>query len=134
MILGIGIDSAEIERFARWQKVYTPERLLRIFSPLEIDYCLQVPIKSAERFAVRFALKEAFLKALSIWQPNTSFSFLSLARHIQLYKEPNQTIGSSIAWNEIALRYPSCKMVPVHHISATHTKTHATAVIILEKP
>ena len=59
MVKGIGIDSIEIARFRLWH-TYSYRQLSRIFSSEEIDYCLSNIIKSSERFAVRFAAKEAF--------------------------------------------------------------------------
>lgn len=64
MVLGIGIDSVDIARFEQWH-TYSHKKLLRVFSPAEIAYSLENPTKSAERFAVRFAAKEALFKALT---------------------------------------------------------------------
>lgn len=64
MILGIGIDIVEIDRFKGWSHKSSSE-LSRIFSQREIDYACECPLKSAERFAARFAAKEALYKALS---------------------------------------------------------------------
>ena len=63
MIIGIGIDAVAIDRFNTWH-TYPQEKLLRIFSEQEISYCLNNKQKSAERFAARFAAREAFFKAL----------------------------------------------------------------------
>jgi holo-[acyl-carrier protein] synthase len=63
MIFGIGIDIVNIERIervvARWGSLF----LSRIYTEKEIFWCQQRPNPS-ECFAIRFAAKEAFLKAI----------------------------------------------------------------------
>ncbi len=63
MILAIGHDIVEINRFAHWH-TYSLKKLSKVFNQSEIDYCLQHPAYTAQRFAVRFAAKEAAYKAL----------------------------------------------------------------------
>lgn len=58
----IGIDCVEIARF---ESVYDDKKLLhKIFTEHEIQYCRK-RTPSAQHFAVRFAAKEALVKALS---------------------------------------------------------------------
>ncbi|MBI4366993.1 MAG: holo-ACP synthase [Deltaproteobacteria bacterium] len=63
MILGIGIDIVDVRRIEgiifRWQERF----LRRIFTDREIKYCNNKK-NPAQRFATRFAAKEAFVKAL----------------------------------------------------------------------
>jgi holo-[acyl-carrier protein] synthase len=63
MIFGIGIDIVNIERIervmARWGNLF----LSRIYTEREIAWCQQRP-NPPECFAIRFAAKEAFLKAI----------------------------------------------------------------------
>jgi holo-[acyl-carrier protein] synthase len=63
LIIGIGIDIAEIARFERFVTENNQALLKRLFTPLELEYCLARRL-SAQHFALRFAAKEAFLKAL----------------------------------------------------------------------
>jgi holo-[acyl-carrier protein] synthase len=65
MIYGIGVDIIKIERFelalSRWG-----DRLCeRVFTPLELSIC-QSKARPGRHLALRFAAKEAFLKALGI--------------------------------------------------------------------
>lgn len=129
MILGIGVDSVEIERFKQWSS-YTPKTLKRIFSPQEIEYCLQNPTKSAERFAVRFAAREAFFKALSVHQPEYSMPFLTLCRLITIEKNKNNSPCLIANWRQIALHL-SIRPVEVL-LSLTHTQQIATAFVVLQ--
>jgi holo-[acyl-carrier protein] synthase len=62
MNISIGIDCLEIERF---QKVLDkPNMINRIFTEKEIEYCTS-KVKPNSHFAVRFAGKEAVIKAFS---------------------------------------------------------------------
>ena len=61
--LGIGIDIIDVSRFRR--KKYEENRNFykKIFVKSEINYCLKFK-NSAERFAGKFALKEALIKSI----------------------------------------------------------------------
>ena len=63
MIIGIGVDLIDVRRFEsmifRWQHKF----LKRIFTDKEIKYC-NTKKHPAQRFATRYAAKEAFVKAL----------------------------------------------------------------------
>ncbi len=63
MIFGIGIDIVDISRFERFVQMNRQSLLLRLFTAHELDYC-SVKKLSAQHYALRFAAKEAFLKAL----------------------------------------------------------------------
>jgi holo-[acyl-carrier protein] synthase len=63
MIYGIGTDIVEISRFERFVRENNTPLLERLFTPAERDYCT-ARRRSAQHFALRFAAKEAFVKAL----------------------------------------------------------------------
>ena len=63
MIVGLGIDIAEIDRIEASIRRHGGHFLERIFTPGEIAYCERHRNK-AERYAGRFAAKEAAMKAL----------------------------------------------------------------------
>jgi holo-[acyl-carrier protein] synthase len=129
MIVGIGIDSIEIERFSQWH-TYAQTTLERIFSPQEIDYCLKVPIKTAERLAVRFAAREAFYKALCAMKPQKQIPFLTICKKI--YTESNEYAAQSlnINWKSI-LGQKETSLIT--HLSLTHNQTMALALVIIEE-
>jgi holo-[acyl-carrier protein] synthase len=62
MAQGVGIDIIEIERIAQVISRHGQRFLDRIFTAKEQRYCLD-HVKSTERFAARFAAKEAVVKA-----------------------------------------------------------------------
>ena len=63
MIVGSGIDLAEIGRIQRSMDRYGQRFLDRVYTAAEQAYCLRKR-KAAESFAARFAAKEAGAKAL----------------------------------------------------------------------
>lgn len=63
MIIGTGIDIAEIARFERFVSENNVALLNRLFTPGEYAYCAARRL-SGQHFALRFAAKESFLKAL----------------------------------------------------------------------
>jgi holo-[acyl-carrier protein] synthase len=62
MIVGNGVDIVDISRFQRFIDEGNSRILQRIFTDGEIDYCSSRK-RSAQHFALRFAAKEAYVKA-----------------------------------------------------------------------
>jgi len=65
MILGLGIDIVSISRIESLLEKWRDRFINRIFTPKEIEYCINKKFPS-QHLAVRFAAKEAFLKALGV--------------------------------------------------------------------
>ncbi len=63
-VVGIGVDVVELDRF-RHVLARTPTLVERVFTPAEQAYA-RARTDPTERFAVRFAAKEAVLKALGL--------------------------------------------------------------------
>src|ERR1700693_2536505 len=63
MIVGTGIDIAEVPRIRQSIERFGPRFLKRIYTPGEIRYC-DSKANRVERYAARFAAKEAAMKAL----------------------------------------------------------------------
>ena len=61
--IGIGIDITDVEKFEKIKFEKKPEFYKKIFSPTEISYCLKYK-NPYERFAGKFAIKEATIKAI----------------------------------------------------------------------
>lgn len=127
MILGIGVDTIEIDRFALWH-TYSIKKLRRIFSSEEIEYCLENIKKSAERFAVRFAAREALYKALSYAYPDVIPPFLTICKAVTI-KKINQK-PYVFLHNDLIIPYPISLAI---HCSLSHSKTQVTAFIVLER-
>ena len=63
MIVGLGVDIAEVDRIEGAIRRHGEPFLKRVFTPSEIAYCDRHRNRS-ERYAGRFAAKEAAMKAL----------------------------------------------------------------------
>src|SRR5262247_705164 len=74
MIAGVGVDIVEISRIERAIGEYGERFINRVFTTREIDYCEQV-VRKAERYATRFAAKEAARKALGAATPVVALSW-----------------------------------------------------------
>ncbi len=124
MILGTGIDLVEVERIERSMSVYGPRFLERVFTPAERAYCDRHRNR-AERYAARFAAKEAGMKALGTgWRRGIRWQDLEVAR--QPGGRPTLNLAGEAAKVAEHLR--------VRHValSLTHTATQAMAEVILE--
>lgn len=124
MIVGLGVDMEEISRVREVIERHGRIFLERVYTPAEIAYCERHRDK-AERFAGRFAAKEAAMKALG-----TGWSRGVRWRDIEVKRAPGQrpTIVLHGAAREHAER------LSVRHISLsiTHTGNLALAEVIFE--
>lgn len=127
--LGLGIDAVEIKRFTKWH-LFARKTLKRIFSEEELNYCLSIPKKTSERFAARFAAKEAFFKAISPLLTKPVY-FLQVLPHISVSVTQNNWPELKINWGFFELNKKELK--PKTLISLTHTSDTATAVVIITK-
>ncbi len=126
MIFGIGIDIIEVARIEKQISGESNSFIKKIFTLKEIEYC-ETKIKSkAQNYAARFAAKEAFFKAIG--------TGLRVGLSWQDIQIENDTLGKPVA----VLTGKSKKMVADHHISnihvsLSHVKELAIAVVIMEK-
>jgi holo-[acyl-carrier protein] synthase len=125
MIVGVGLDAVEIVRFQQWH-LFPPKMLARIFSEQEIEYCLSSSTKSAERFAVRFAAREAFFKAISSMKGDKKLSFLTVCKKVAVATYPNGAPLLEVEWDFFS---PLRPVIPL--LTLTHTATTATALVII---
>lgn len=65
MIFGTGVDIVDISRFERLLEEGNVRLFERLFTPHEVEYCAG-KAHSAQHYALRFAAKEAFLKACGL--------------------------------------------------------------------
>jgi len=64
MVIGIGVDIIEIDRIKQSIEKYGDSFLNKIYTPVELEYCLTKSNKY-QHLAARFAAKEAVYKALT---------------------------------------------------------------------
>lgn len=131
MIVGIGIDSVEIARMNSWIS-HPDQQLARVFCASEIAYARSCPAKQAERLAARFAAKEAFFKALCQMIPGHNIPFLTLCRNTCTRARSNAAPTLEIDWIALAQAATLPHATPISHLSITHTRSIATALVLLE--
>jgi holo-[acyl-carrier protein] synthase len=119
-IVGVGIDGVELDRM-RKVLARTPRIITRAFTEGERDYCLGRK-DPTERFAVRFAAKEAVLKVL-----DESILRVPL-RHIEVVRA--STGKPSLQLHGVALRRAVELGINQWRVSLTHTELIASAVAI----
>ena len=124
MIHGIGVDIVEIERISRIYNRYKERFLHRI---LHIEEYSTMPTNQVDIFlASRFAVKEAFVKALG-----TGFRDGISFRDIATVKEK---LGSpSLLLYGIAKEYYDSLGIQHAHLSLSHEASYTVAMIVLER-
>ena len=124
MIVGLGVDIAEVRRVqAAIERRGTPF-LRRVYTPTEIEYCERFKNKF-ERYAGRFAAKEATMKALGTgWSRGVRWV------DIEVTREPSgkPTLKLSGAACAIATSLGVKKIA----LTITHTGNTALALVIFE--
>jgi len=124
MIVGTGIDIAEVPRIAESIARFGERFLNRVFTAEEARYCNSKP-NAAERLAARFAAKEAGMKAIG-----TGLRGGITWKDMEVVRRPGQRpeLRYSGRAAEIAAAL-GCKRV---HLSLSHTGEQAIAYVILE--
>jgi holo-[acyl-carrier protein] synthase len=80
MIVGLGLDIAEIDRIQAAIVRHGAPFLERLFTPAEVAYCERHKNRY-ERYAARFAAKEAAMKALGTgWSRGVRWRDIEVAR------------------------------------------------------
>lgn len=129
MIRGMGIDLVDVTRFSEWH-LKSKKTLERIFCPEEIAYCMSDPSLTAQRFAARFAVREAFWKALHSGAIPVTIPFLSLCRYIRVASH-NKIPYLVCDWNVILQNLRDSQSTLSTHVSLSHEKNHAIACVII---
>jgi holo-[acyl-carrier protein] synthase len=125
MILGTGVDIAEVPRIRESIERFGDRFLRRVFTDGEIQYCERKKVSRFESYAARFAAKEAGMKALGTgWSRGVRWRDIEVVRPkgqrptIQFHGEA-AAIAAKLGTKNIAL-------------SLTHTTEQALAHVILE--
>ncbi len=123
MIIGIGVDLVDVRRFEsiiyRWQERF----LKRVFTDEEIRYC-NTKKHPAQRFATRFAAKEAFIKALfPKGQEGVRYKEIEIGQ-----RDRRPTIALSGRVRELAEGMNIAQM----HLMVSHDGNYGIANVVLE--
>jgi len=124
LIYGIGTDIIEVSRIAKVMERDIGFRE-KIFSEGEIAYCEQMKNKF-QHYAARFSAKEAFMKALGTgWRDGIRFVEIEVV-HDPLGKPLLVLAGKA---KELAEKAGLGEM----HVSLSHVKEIASAVVVVER-
>jgi len=124
MIIGTGIDICEVPRIAASIARFGNRFLERVFTAGEIRYC-QSKKNSVERFAARFAAKEAAMKALGTGAARgVTWTSIEVAhapggRPVLRLHGTSADLAEQLGVKRISL-------------SVTHSENSAIAIVILE--
>ena len=122
MIAGIGVDVVHVSRMERWRK--TPGLLRRYFHPEELSEALSKGSGVDLSLAARFAAKEAFGKALG-----TGLAGIVLKDIMVKNRHNGQPVIAVSGTALAALQLLGAGRV---HISLTHERDNAIAMVVLE--
>lgn len=126
MVVGIGVDIIEIERLEIAFAQPHGERLRRrIFTDQEIAYCEQ-SARKGERYATRFAAKEAARKALGAATPVTALAWHEVEIIASSEGAPQLEFHGRAA--ELAKQLNISRA----HVSLSHGTQQAIAFVLLE--
>jgi holo-[acyl-carrier protein] synthase len=122
MILGLGIDVVHVSRLEHWQTI---DGLLgRFFHPVELEEALGRGSTAVLSLAARFAAKEAFGKAIG-----TGLRGLALK---EILVENNHNGKPDIRLYGKARKAFEAMGGTAVHVSLTHEKDNAIAVVVIE--
>lgn len=124
MIVGTGIDIAEVDRIAATILRFGQRFTARVFTEAEIRYC-ESKANKAERYAARFAAKEAGMKAIG-----TGWSRGVRWQDIEVQRLPGGR--PTVVFHGRAGEFYAKLGAEKAHLSLTHTKGMAMAVVVLE--
>jgi holo-[acyl-carrier protein] synthase len=124
LIVGLGVDIADVGRMQGAIERHGEHFLRRVFTPAEIEYC-ESQRSRYERYAARFAAKEAAMKALGTgWRRGVRWVDIEVGRELS---------GKPVLRLRGAARAIADQLGAKHiALSLTHTETQALAQVIFE--
>jgi holo-[acyl-carrier protein] synthase len=125
MIFGTGVDIIKIKRIETVIKKWGDRFIDRVFTPDEKAFCLK-RIRPYQAFALRFAAKEAFSKALGTGMKKGVFWRDIEVYHIESGKPCLKVYGESLSICEK-------EKINGYHVSLSDEDEYGIAMVILEK-
>lgn len=124
MIAGIGTDLVDVQRIRESIERFGDRFLQRIYTGTERTYCSS-KANFAERYAARFAAKEAGMKAIGTgWSRGVSW---------QDFEVSNLRSGKpTLKLSGVAAEVAASMNVKQISLSMTHTATEGFAIVIME--
>lgn len=126
MIAGIGIDIVDVGRIEGLIRRHGERFLRRVFTPGEVEYCGGKKHALSLHCSGRFAAKEAFVKALGTgFGQGITYTDIEVAAGHQ---------APEIILHNRAREIAEARGISRVHLSLSHERLYATAVVILEGP
>lgn len=122
MIIGIGTDITEVKRFKKW--IDNPKMIERFFNQQEIQTS-GTDNSKCQHYAVRFAAKEAFSKAIGTGISGFELKDVFIQKNDE--GKPFLKVQNS-AEKILREKIGECRL----HVSLSHEKEYATAFVIIE--
>jgi holo-[acyl-carrier protein] synthase len=125
MIVGSGVDLAEVQRIRKAIERFGERFINRIYTPREIAYVERRGASRFERFAARFAAKEAGMKAIGTgWRHGVGWQDFEVA---------NLPSGKpTLLLHGVAAKFAERLGVRNVALSITHTAETGMAIVIIE--
>ena len=123
MIIGTGIDIIEVERIKNLLVNYTERAFNKIFTETEQIYCEQYKERKYEHYTARFAVKEAFSKAIG-----TGFTNSFKLNEVGVVNKENGN-PELVLTGAMLDSYGKYKF----HLTIAHIKDYAVASVIMEE-
>ncbi len=125
MIYGTGVDIVDISRFDRFVQEANNALFQRLFTPAEIEYCAGKK-RCAQHYALRFAAKEAFLKACGLGlREGLSWQDMEVC---------NDALGKpELKLSGMALKLFNDLSLGTIFVSLSHDGNYAIAMVTLEQ-
>jgi holo-[acyl-carrier protein] synthase len=121
----VGIDVVSVREVARSLRRFGDRYIRRVFTPQEAAYCQAAAERvSAARFAVRFAAKEAALKALRPETPTGDW------RSVEVWRHASGSCDIVLHGQMAALAEQ--QGIEALSVSMSHHAGHATAVVVAQ--
>lgn len=137
MQLGIGTDIVRIERLHAWRS-RSEQQLRKIFTKHELDDCrTHAGDYDPTKLAVRFAAKEAFYKALSLYliqmqQSLPAVSFIRVVRAVSVVKDAHWQVPQlAVDWEFLENAFAYSLQDLYAAVSLAHDGEYAQAFVII---
>ncbi len=125
MIHGVGVDIVEVERIRKAIERYGLRFVQRVFTPDEIAHC-HGKADAYLRYAARFAAKEAAFKSLrGRWRKGM--------RWLDFETRGTESTPPSLRLTGAAAAAQKEAGVTAIHLSVSHDRDYAVAIVVAEK-
>ena len=125
-MLHVGIDLVQVSRIGASIETFGERFLRRVFTPDEIAYATANPAQTAERLAVRFAAKEATIKALDLTERGVGW--------LQIEVRRGPSGACAVVLHGEAGEIARAKGIDELAVSLSHEGDLATAIVISHTP